>query len=120
MLMLPTSVRIFLATGPADLRRSLDGLSALTKNILRKDPFSGHLFVFRNRRRDRVKILFWTPGGLALFYKRLERGRFRFPKSTTASFELEAAELAVLLDGLDLAHAKRRPRFTPRTTTPVR
>ncbi len=113
MLMLPTSVRIFLAAQPADLRRSLDGLAALTRSILRKDPLSGHLFVFHNRKRDRVKVLFWSPGGLALLYKRLERGRFHFPRAAAASLEIEAAELAVLLDGLDLSQARRRPRFVP-------
>jgi transposase len=113
--MLPTTVRIFLARNPADLRRSLDGLAALTQEILRQDPLSGHLFVFRNRRGDRIKILFWSPGGLALFYKRLERGRFRFPPGhvDATSIQLEAAELAALIDGLDLAHVRRRPRFVP-------
>ena len=114
MLMLPTTVRIFLAVKPADLRRSLDGLAALTREVLKRDPLSGHLFVFRNRRADRMKILFWSAGGMALFYKRMEKGRFRFPKIGTdaASHEVEAAELAALVDGLDLA-AKQRPRFIP-------
>lgn len=111
--MLPPSVRIFLATEPADLRRSLDGLAALTKDILRRNPFSGHLFVFQNRRRDRVKILFWSPGGFALFYKRLEKGKFHFPKGEAKSVEVEAADLSLLLEGIDLAGAKRRPKFVP-------
>jgi transposase len=114
--MLPTTVRIFLAVKAADLRRSLDGLAALTKDILRKDPLSGHLFVLRNRRGDRIKVLFWSHGGLALFYKRMERGRFRFPSANAdaASHEVEAAELAALIDGLDLSAAKRpSSRFVP-------
>ena len=114
--MLPPSVRIFLATGPTDLRRSLDGLAAITKEALRHNPFSGYLFVFRNRRRDRVKILWWSSGGLCLFYKRLERGRFRFPNAQARSVEVEAGDLAILLEGIDLAGARRRERFVPSPT----
>jgi transposase len=106
MLSLPPTVRILLATQPADMRRGFDGLSAL----VRDDPLSGHLFVFRNRRGDRCKILYWDRSGFALWYKRLERGTFRFPTSHTAHVEVEAAELALLLEGIDLAGARRRPR----------
>jgi transposase len=117
MLTLPPTVRVFMYLGPADMRRSLDGLAGLTREVLQEDPLTGHLFVFFNRRRDRVKILFWDRSGLALFYKRLEKGTFRlsaFEKSGTSRAEIESAELALILEGIDLAGAKRRPRFAPR------
>jgi transposase len=119
MLTLPPSVRIFVCLAPADMRRSLDGLAALTREILREDPLSGHLFVFFNRRRDRTKILFWDRSGLALYYKRLEKGVFHLsalehPKRKRA--EIEAAELSLILEGIDLSGAKRRMRFAVRQT----
>jgi transposase len=115
MLTLPPSVRVFLCLAPADMRRSLDGLAALTREVLREDPLSGHLFVYFNRRRDRVKILFWDRSGLALYYKRLEKGTFRLsafedPESPRA--EVASAELALILEGIELAGARRRPRFS--------
>jgi transposase len=119
MLMLPPSVRIFVCLAPADLRRSLDGLAALTREIIHEDPLSGHLFVFFNRRRDRTKILFWDRSGLCLYYKRLERGVFHlsaFGQANPQRVEVEAAELALILEGIDLANARRRARFTPRKT----
>lgn len=117
MLILPPSVRIFVCLSPADMRRSLDGLAAMTREILREDPLSGHLFVFFNRRRDRTKILFWDRSGLCLYYKRLEKGVFRLSALEQAQrvrTEIEAAELALILEGIDLSHAKRRARFVPR------
>lgn len=110
MLTVPPSVRIYLATEPADMRCSFDGLMARVE-ALKKDPFSGHLFVFRNRRGDRVKILFWDRSGFCLWYKRLEKGTFRFPSVSTESLEVEAAELMLLLEGIDLRGARRRPRW---------
>lgn len=116
MLTLPPTVRVFLCLTPADMRRSLDGLAALTREALGEDPLSGHLFVFFNRRRDRVKILFWDRSGLALFYKRLEKGTFRLSafENPSSRVEIESAELALILEGIDLAGARRRPRFVPR------
>ena len=114
MLTLPPSVRVFVCLAPADMRRSLDGLAALTREILREDPLSGHLFVYFNRRRDRVKVLFWDRSGLALYYKRLEKGTFRlsaFEDPDSPRAEIESAELALILEGIELANAKRRPRF---------
>ena len=111
MLMLPPSVRVHLATAPADMRCAFEGLTARVQYILNEDPFSGHLFVFRNKRGDRVKILFWDRSGFCLWYKRLEKGTFRFPESSGESLEVEAAELALLLEGIDLRGAQRRPRW---------
>jgi transposase len=111
MLSLPPSVRIFISTLPADMRRSFDGLSALTERVLEQDPFSGHLFVFRNKRGDRVKILYWDRSGFCLWYKRLEEGTFRFPTHEATSYEVEAGELALLLEGIDLSDARRQKRL---------
>ena len=107
MLNLPPSVRAFISTGPADMRRSFDGLAAMTEQILAQDTFSGHLFVFRNKRGDRVKILYWDRSGYCLWYKRLEQGTFRFPERHERSTEVDAAELSLLLEGFDLEVAKR-------------
>lgn len=115
MLNLPSSVKIFICTVPADMRRAFDGLAAMTKEIIGADPFSGHLFVFCNKRRDRVKVLYWDHSGYCLWYKRLEKGCFHFPSDgSTSAVEVEASELALMLGGIDLAGASRRERFTPR------
>lgn len=105
--MLPPTVRIFVGAGAIDFRNGFDGLAAIVRESLGRDPLSGDLFVFGNRRADRLKILFASRQGLCLFCKRLERGVFRFPKADAKSVEIEGAELAVLLEGLELA--KRRP-----------
>jgi transposase len=114
MLMLPPSVRVYIATAPADLRKSFDGLSALVASSLGQDPLAGHLFVFRNRRGDQVRILFWDRTGYCIFAKRLARGRFHFlwqvPEGA-AQIEVDAGELALLLEGIDLRGAKRYKRW---------
>jgi len=112
VLSLPPAVRVFLATEPTDGRRGIDGLAAIVREHFGCDPLSGHLFVFRNRRGDRAKILYWDRSGFWLLQKRLERGVFRFPRSGAARVEVEAAELGLLLEGIDLAGATRRKRFT--------
>lgn len=114
MLMVPPAVRIYVCAVPADMRRSFDGLAAMTEQIVKQDPLSGHLFVFCNKAADRVKVLWWDRSGLCLWYKRLELGAFRFPRHDEAAYEVEAAELALILEGIELSGAKRRPRFTPR------
>jgi transposase len=111
MISLPPAVRIFLARDPADMRRGFDGLAALTTSVLGQDPLSGHLFVFRNRRGDRLKVLYWDRDGLAIWMKRLERGTFRFPPPRDGRVEVTSAELAAILEGIDLERAPRRPRF---------
>jgi transposase len=111
MLTLPTAVRIYLARGATDMRKSIDGLAAVTKQMLEHDPLSGHVFVFCNVRRDRVKILCWERTGFWLLHKRLERGTFAWPvpeDSDVKQIELAPSDLAALLGGLDLREAKRR------------
>jgi transposase len=113
MIGLPTGSRIWLAAGVTDLRRGMDGLASLVQTALQEDPFAGHLFIFRGRRGDLIKILWWSGDGMNLFAKRLERGRFVWPQATTGSVHLSAAQLSMLLEGIDW----RRPQRTwqPRT-----
>jgi transposase len=119
MLSLPLPVRILVCTKHADMRRSFDGLAALVREYLGVDPLSGHLFVFRNRRGDRVKLLYWDEDGYAIWYKRLEEGVFAFPDATHRSgvpggehgLPMRAADLAMLLDGVDLASVRRGKRY---------
>jgi transposase len=111
MIGLPPAVRIFVATQPSDMRRSFDGLAALTRDFLGEDPLSGHLFCFRNKRGDRVKVLYWDRSGLCVWAKRLEKGVFCFPQAEGARVEIEAADLMLILEGIDLAGAERRPRI---------
>ena len=85
MLSIPSTTRVFLATEPTNMRKGFDGLFALVESVIREDPFSGHLFVFRNRKRDRLKVLWWDSDGLAIFYKRLERGNYQFPTDSEVS-----------------------------------
>jgi transposase len=111
MLTLPTSVRIYLARGATDMRKSIDGLSSVTKQVLEQDPLSGHLFVFCNARRDRIKILYWERTGFWLLHKRLERGTFAWPvpaNTDAKQIELASSDLSALLGGLDLRAAKRQ------------
>ena len=115
MMMLPTSVRIFIAREPTDMRKGHDGLAALVQNTMKADLFSGHLFVFLSRQRNRVKILTWDRGGLVLWYKRLEKGRLKMPKMSAdaVSMELDSGELSMLLEGLDLSKVRRPKRWEP-------
>jgi transposase len=111
---LARQAKIFVALEPTDMRRGFDGLSGTVQQTLEQDPLSGHLFLFRNRRRDRIKILFWDGDGYVLFYKRLARGTFEFPVSSdpeSSVLEIRASELAMLLDGIELKGRKRRPRY---------
>lgn len=112
MLSLPAALRIFLAVEPADMRKGFDGLAQLVRERIAEDPLSGHLFVFRNRRRDRVKILYWDRDGLAIWMKRLENGSFRFPEAKAGRVEVSPAEMAAVLEGIDLSRARRLPRYS--------
>lgn len=113
MIHLPASVRVYLATAPCDMRRSFDGLHALVTQVLQLDAFAGHLFVFANRRRDRVKILYWDRDGFAVWAKRLEEGTYAMPFSEAGEVrrEITAQELGALLSGIDLSQAQRRKRY---------
>ena len=101
MITVPGGVRVYLALGPTDMRKGFDGLAALVQGVLKKDPFSGHLFLFRGKRSDRLKVLFWDGNGLCLFAKRLERGRFVWPLTREGTVTLTPAQLSMLLEGLD-------------------
>src|ERR1700722_11412081 len=113
MLNFPPSVRIFLATQPIDARRGFDGLAELVRQHLSGDPLSGHVFVFRNKRGDRVKLLYWDEDGYVIVYKRLEEGTFRWPAVAEGqpSVALRAAELAILLGGIDWWKPQRSRRY---------
>jgi transposase len=118
VLTLPSTVRIYLCARPVDLRKSFDGLAAATREVIGEDPLCGHVFVFMNRRGDRAKLLLWDRNGWLLVYKRLERGVFRSPREPDAGAGhvlLEGPELALMLEGIDLRGARRRPRWAPRS-----
>jgi transposase len=113
MLSVSGRVKIFLCRAATDMRKGFDSLAALVNEVLREDPLSGHLFVFRSKRADRLKILYWNTHGYALWYTRLEQGTFRFPAidEHQASVTISAADLAMLLDGVDLASVRRGKRY---------
>jgi len=112
---LPPSVKIFMANKPVDMRKGFDGLLSIVRRSWQKDIFSGHLFVFLSSRYDRVKILFWDSGGFVLYYKRLEKGRFK-PLSfhhEQESVELDSTQLFLLLDGIDFTKVRRKKHWSP-------
>jgi len=109
MLALSINVKVYFAPGVTDMRKSFDGLAACTRQIIGEDPLSGHMFVFCNRRRDRLKILYWDRAGYCLFAKRLEKGTFSWPNEAQRSgFEMTREELLLLIGGLDVATTRRR------------
>jgi transposase len=107
-------VRIYFATALVDMRNGVDGLRTIVEQVLKRNPNEGHLFVFVGKRRDMLKILFWDKNGYVVYFKRLERGRFQLPvvDEKRVKVEMEAAQLAMLLDGIDL-NAKRLARWNP-------
>ncbi|MCB0113919.1 MAG: IS66 family insertion sequence element accessory protein TnpB [Caldilineaceae bacterium] len=120
MLTLTGSVRVFVCTQPTDMRRSFDGLCGMVQGVVEQDPLSGHLFVFRNRNRDRLKILYWDRDGMAIWCKRLESGTWQFPTdlrrraeadSVAGGAEISREELSLLLGGIDLRSVERRRRY---------
>ena len=116
MILLPRSVRIYVATAPANLRKSFEGLSNEVRGALSLDPLSGHVFLFLNRRRTQVKLLVFTRGGFTIVHKRLERGRFTFPERvtpTSTQVEIDAHELSALLEGLLPSTAPAARRWSP-------
>jgi transposase len=114
MLALPASVRVYLASEPVDMRRGHDGLFAVVR-AWSLDPFSGHLFVFVGKAKNRIKVLFWHRGGFVLVYKRLEKGRFRMPRvrARSRTVTLDATDLTMLLDGIDFEQVKRPKLWDP-------
>jgi transposase len=107
-------LRIFLCTEPADMRKNINGLSGLVRKSMTLDPLSGHLFVFRNQRGDRLKVLYWDSDGFAIWYKMLQRGTFRFPDLTnysSAGLEIDHSTLRLILDGIDLSTIHRQQRY---------
>jgi transposase len=115
VLTIPRPVRIWIGSTPIDMRKAIDGLLAVVQEELRKDAYSGHLFVFVSRRCDRVKILAWDNGGFVLLYKRLEKGRFKLPHMDPSSMavEIDATQLAMLLDGIDFGRVRRPEHWKP-------
>jgi transposase len=104
---LRTGTKIWLAAGITDMRRGFDGLSAQVQTVLEQQPFSGHVFVFRGRRGDIVKLLWFDGDGLCLFSKRLEKGRFIWPQASQGAVSLTRAQLSMLLEGIDWRSPKR-------------
>jgi transposase len=116
VILLPRSVRIYVSTTPANLRKSFEGLSNEVRSLLSLDPVSGHVFLFLNRRRTQVKMLLFTRGGFTIVHKRLERGRFTFPAQVvpgTTRVEIDAHELSMLLEGLETSTAPSARRWAP-------
>ena len=112
MLSIRSGVRIFISTEATDMRKGFDGLSAIIEHAWEASPTSGDMFVFSNRRRTLLKLLYWDADGYAIWYKRLERGTFRIPEPTAEGrIELTAAKLAMLLEGIDFTNTRKRKRF---------
>jgi transposase len=113
MIGLPSATRVWLAAGVTDMRKGLDGLAMLVQTTLERDPFGGHVFVFRGRRGDLIKVLWWSGDGLNLYTKRLERGRFVWPRTDQGTAALTPAQLSMLLEGIDWRHPARtfRPQL---------
>jgi len=123
MLSLPPAVRIFVSREPVDMRKGFDSLAQMVRSHLAGDPLSGHLFVFRSKRGDRLKVLYWDSDGLCLWYKRLELGVFTLPAVGTNvgahGLEIRAGDFALLLEGIDVAGAKRQQRYRRPETAPA-
>jgi transposase len=116
MMLLPRSVRVYVSTSPTNLRRSFDGLSNEVRSVLAYDPLSGHMFVFLNRRKNHVKILAWTRGGFLIVQKKLAHGTFAFAHAVgpdARTVEIDAHELAMLLEGVEMRSVRLKPRWEP-------
>lgn len=111
MLGLSANLRYFLCCSPIDMRNSFDGLAGIVRNHLKKDPISGDLFIFLNKTRTHIKLLYWDGDGFALFYKRLERGRYAFTVHSQASKQIEREELLMLLEGLSFGKMDKKKRY---------
>lgn len=113
MLNLPPIVQIFFCVVPVDMRRSFDSLAEIIRTAMQEEPRSGHLFVFRNKNEDSVKVLYWDRDGYAIWYKRLERGKFSLPRGTSASVQIDSTTFSMLLNGIDLKAAYKQKRYQP-------
>lgn len=115
-------VRFFLAREPVDMRKSFHGLTALAESVLEHDPLSGHAFIFVNRRRDRMKLLYWGGTGFCIWYQQLERGTYQLPECEAADerqgIEITTSQLSLILDGIDLSSVRRRRRYQLPTDRP--
>jgi transposase len=114
MIALPSLIRVFLYRLPTDMRKSFHGLVALTESALQQDPLTGSLFVFLNRRRDRLKILYWGQTGFCIWYQQLEKGTYQLPpepREGQEAMEVTRSQLSLILDGIDLSSARQRRRF---------
>jgi len=109
MIDLPKNVKIFFAVDPVNMHRSFDGLAMITQEVLKQNPLSSNIFIFRNKRADKVKIIYWDRNGFVIYYKRLEKGRFKYPKTNQICLELSNLELNLLLDGIDFTRLKPLP-----------
>ena len=118
MLLIPGSVRVFVARDPVDMRKSLQGLANQVQFTLGGDPLSGHVYVFVNRRKTLLKMLVWTRGGFTIVYKQLERGSYAFPEkiasASEASVPIDMRELSMLLEGVDLKRGRVHKRWEPK------
>ncbi|MEL6897706.1 MAG: IS66 family insertion sequence element accessory protein TnpB [Planctomycetota bacterium] len=114
MLSIAADTQIFIASGATDMRKGFDGLCGIVTSVLEKDPISGQLFLFVNRRRDKMKILYWDGDGLAIWYRRLEQGTFQMPniQEGQVSVEIQSDELIMLIRGIDYSNVQRRKRFS--------
>ena len=118
----PNNLRIFLCTIDTDMRRSFDSLCGVVRREMHLDPLSGYLFVFKNKRADRIKLLYWDRDGLAIWYKALQKGTFKFPdlkNISSAGLEIDAATLRLILDGVDLRTIRKQPRFKKDCSPPL-
>lgn len=114
MLRAPDTARIFLCTDDVDMRKSFDSLRGIIRSAMHLDPLCGSLFVFKNKRGDRIKCVYWDETGFAMWYKVLQRGTFQFPNlqnHSSAGLEIDASTMRLILDGIDLGSIRRRPRF---------
>ena len=112
MLSFPSAVKIYLCRQPTDMRRSFDSLAMMVQCVIKQEPLSGYLFVFRNKRGNCLKLLYWDHDGYAIWYKRLEKGSFNIPASIAKDYRLEHHQLSMMLEGIDFANIKRKKRFT--------
>jgi len=109
MIELPKNVKIYFAVQPINMHRSFDGLAMIAQEVLKQNPLSSNIFIFRNKRADKLKMIYWDRNGFVIIYKRLEKGRFKYPKPNQVCLELTELELKLLLDGIDFTRLKPLP-----------